>query len=371
MIVMTASLLEERNDRVFKAIALEETDRTPVVFEYAGFAARAAGVPFGEFVKDPLRSADIMMEAFDKAGGADAIDYGAYTPALLSFIWMSRILVSGEHLPADAPWQVQELELMKPEDYDRIVEMGWMDFFAQFLETNVKSGIMQEFGGFMGIMPEVLEKWKAKGVPVFQVGAVTTPFELFCGGRTLPKFIMDLYRMPDKVERAMQAAAPFMAAPAIGITQQLGTPALWVGGWRSASEFLSRPIWERFVWPYLRQVAHEVLDAGLTVIFHLDSDWTRDLEMFKEFPAGKCVLELDSSTDIVRAKEVLGDTMCIMGDVPPALFSHGTADDVYEYCRRNIERLGPTGYILHSGCDIPVDAKVENVAAMMRAATAG
>jgi uroporphyrinogen-III decarboxylase len=132
---------------------------------------------------------------------------------------------------------------------------------------------------------------------------------------------------------------------------------------------LSRPLWERFVWPYLEKLACEVLDSGTIVIFHLDSDWTRDLDMFKTFPAGRCVLSLDSSTDIFKAKEVLGDTMCIMGDVSPVLLSHGTPDEVHAYCRRLIDGLGPTGFILHSGCDIPIDARVENVQAMIAAAT--
>lgn len=368
---MASSLLEERRERLLKTIALEETDRTPVVLEYAGFAARATGVSFAEFVSDPVRSAEIMMEAWDIVGGADAMEYASYTPALLSFIWMSRILVSGEQLPADEPWQVQELELMELEDYDRIIEMGWMEFFAQFLETRVKAGILQEFGEFMGMMPGVLQKWQDKGVPILQAGAVTTPFELFCGGRTLQKFITDLYRIPDKVEKAMEEAAPYMAPPAIGVIKQLGLPVMWVGGWRSASQILSRPLWERFVWPYFKSITYEVLDAGLIALFHLDSDWTRDLGMFKEFPEGKCVMSLDGSTDIFRAKELLGDKMCIMGDVPPSLFSHGTPEDVYEYGRKLIGSLGPTGYILHSGCDIPSDAKVENVAAMMKAAAAG
>ena len=73
-------------------------------------------------------------------------------------------------------------------------------------------------------------------------------------------------------------------------------------------------------------------------------------------------------TDIRKAKEILGDHMCIMGDVPPALLSQGTPDEVYTYCQRSFADIGPTGYILHSGCDIPVDAPLENVKAMVDAA---
>ena len=109
-------------------------------------------------------------------------------------------------------------------------------------------------------------------------------------------------------------------------------------------------------------------DAGLIPILHFDSDWTRDLPRLLELPAKKCILSLDSMTDIRKAKEILGDHMCIMGDVPPALLSSGTPEQVYDHCRALIADIGPTGYILQSGCDIPVDAPLENVKAMADAA---
>jgi uroporphyrinogen-III decarboxylase len=61
--------------------------------------------------------------------------------------------------------------------------------------------------------------------------------------------------------------------------------------------------------------------------------------------------------------------MCIMGDVKAAMFSLGTPNEVYEYSTKLIKEIGPSGFILSSGCDIPINAKPENVAAMISAAT--
>ena len=88
---------------------------------------------------------------------------------------------------------------------------------------------------------------------------------------------------------------------------------------------------------------------------------------FKEFSQGKVVVALDGEIDIIRAKTILGDHFCIMGDVPPALLAFGTPQEVRDYCRKLIRELGPQGFILQSGCDIPANAKVENVQAMVRA----
>ena len=126
-----------------------------------------------------------------------------------------------------------------------------------------------------------------------------------------------------------------------------------------------------------RNVAWTILDAekayaewrrilrpdGRVLIF--DANWNRDLERLREFPKAKCILSLDSKTDIFLAKKVLGDHMCIMGDVPPALLSLGTPGEVTAYCKRLINEVGPGGFILSSGCDVPFDAKYENVKAMV------
>ncbi|MCP4021842.1 MAG: hypothetical protein GY729_08370 [Desulfobacteraceae bacterium] len=81
------------------------------------------------------------------------------------------------------------------------------------------------------------------------------------------------------------------------------------------------------------------------------------------------VVALDGDTNIFRAKEILDDHACIMGDVPASLLAFGVEDEVYGYCTNLINNLGPNGFILQSGCDIPANAKLENVKAMVAAAT--
>ena len=71
-------------------------------------------------------------------------------------------------------------------------------------------------------------------------------------------------------------------------------------------------------------------------------------------------------TDIFKAKEILGGKQCIMGDVSASLLTYGTRDEVEEYCTKLIDVVGKGGgFILSSGCNVPVDAKFENVKAMI------
>ena len=257
---------------------------------------------------------------------------------------------------------------MTPEDYDTILEMGWPAFQAQFLDERIRPGLLEEFVAFLQKGPAVIEQVTAADMPYLCIAMIIQPFESLCGGRTFTQFILDLYRTPDKVEEVMQSMFQGLNDAAIAGAAALGSPGVWVGGWRSASRMLAQPLWDRFVWPYVKELVAQVDAAGLIPILHFDSDWTRDLPRLLELPARKCILSLDSMTDIRKAKEILGDHMCIMGDVPPALLSSGTPEQVYEHCTQLVEDIGPTGYILQSGCDIPVDAPLENVKAMADAA---
>jgi len=359
------ALFEERQNRIAQAVRLEKPDRVPVVMLYNSFAARVLNMPLSEFVKSSMTAAKAMLEVFDKIGPADGIDFGSYYAKALPLLWLSKVQLPGKELPDNAAWQIHEQELMKPEDYDQIVNEGWPNWFPKYINERIDPNRLREVTSDSQDVPAILELWRAKGIPTLCSGMCTIPFEMICGGRSFAKFMHDLFTMPVKVKAAFDAMMPFMTPQALNSSKELGTQYIWVGGWRSASAMISPRLWDQFVFPYYEKVIAEVLDAGIVPILHFDSDWNRDLDRFKVFPKGRCIFAPDSMTNIFKAKEVLGDTMCIMGDVPAAMLSLGTPDEVYKYCRKLIDELGPTGFILHSGCDIPQNAKLENVIAMV------
>ena len=86
------------------------------------------------------------MKRLDVLDGVNLATGGRIT-ALLTSMWMSRLGVPGRDLPADSLWQVREAEVMTPEDYDTIVNMGWGAFFGSYLPRVIDP---QEFGESMG-----------------------------------------------------------------------------------------------------------------------------------------------------------------------------------------------------------------------------
>ncbi|OGO07034.1 MAG: hypothetical protein A2Y92_02855 [Chloroflexi bacterium RBG_13_57_8] len=70
---------------------------------------------------------------------------------------------------------------------------------------------------------------------------------------------------------------------------------------------------------------------------------------------------------MARAKDILGGTACIAGNVPSSLILTGTPADVKAYCRKLIELCGRGGgYILTGGAVID-KADPANLRAMMEA----
>jgi uroporphyrinogen-III decarboxylase len=362
-------LLAERTDRLVKAIKLDSADRVPVMLNYDSYAARQLGMSIAKFIEHPDIAGDAMLEALERLGDVDGANFPTFTPHVQPPMWLSRSKLPGRDLPDDHLWQIDEKELMQPEDYDRIVDEGWEAWYGRYLQEKL-SDYLELAGAFGPAIARMIPLYHAKGYPVFCLGLATIPFEYLCGGRSMREFMLDLHRRPDKVQAAMDEMMPSLLEGAKQQAQTAAPLSMWVGGWRSASEFLSPRLWDRFVWPYFRQMVQVVAENGAVPWLHFDANWNRDLARLRELPQATCALALDSKTDIFKAKEVLGDHMCLVGDVPPRMLSLGTPDEVAEYSKRLIKEIGPSGFILSQGCVLPPDAKYENVKAMVDAVQA-
>jgi hypothetical protein len=357
-------LLQERTTRLHTAVALGTPDRVPLSLVMDAFAARTQGVKLADFVADVDLAGRTMLATMELLGDVDSIQFGVYAPSVLGLLWLAPVKLPGRDLPEDSLWQLDEQVRIQPEDYDRIVEGGWGPWFGQYIgkylgEAAAAGQALQQAG------PRWVGEYMRRGYVVFSPMTVDHPFEHLCGGRSVKEFMLDLYRIPDKVQAAMDAIIAEKREQTRHMVRAVGPTGYWVGGWRTAPEFLAPKLWNRFVWPYLKELVEIVAEEGGMPVLHFDANWDREIERLKQLPRAKCVLALDGKTDIFRAKQILGDHMCLLGDVPPALLTLGTPDEVKSYCHRLLSEVGPSGFIMAMGCAIPPDAKLENVQAMV------
>ena len=79
------------------------------------------------------------------------------------------------------------------------------------------------------------------------------------------------------------------------------------------------------------------------------------------------IMALDGKTDMKLAKETVGENICMMGDVPAEMLAFSKPEKVYDYVTNLLNIMGPTGYMVCSGCDVPFNAQLENVQMMAKA----
>jgi uroporphyrinogen-III decarboxylase len=360
----------EKSIRIQKAVNLEAVDRVPVVFNGMAFAPRYLGMSMADFCVDPDAPVNTTLAAMDKLGGFDGLNavIAGRTTVVVPSMWLSRVNVPGRELPSDSLWQMHESEVMTTDDYDFIINKGWPAFLDKYLPQVVDVTEMKDAIGWLGknLTRSISDVRKHGYVPI-SASVTAPPYESFCGGRSMEKFLTDLYRIPDKVQAAMDVALPVIIEQAVSGTRASGLPGIWIGGWRTASSMVSPKIMDRFIWPYILKIVDALVSAGLMPIFHWDQDWTRDLVRLQEVPAKKCILNPDGMTDVRQFKKLVGDRMALMGDVPSSLFAAGTPDDIDKYVRNLVDIFDSRGLILCPGCDAPINTRPENMQAFIAA----
>ncbi|MGD8982739.1 MAG: uroporphyrinogen decarboxylase family protein [Desulfobacteraceae bacterium] len=363
-------LYQKRADRITRAINLEPVDRIPIIYMATAFSPRFMGMTQAEFVTNPDAPVEVTIAAMDRLGDLDGINMmpSPFQTVKLSLLWLSKIARPGKELPEDELWQVQEAELMTVDDYDFILDKGWNAFLEGYRPKILDMPLYEAHIEWIGKdFSDVPKKFRKAGYDIMACGSTTIPFESLCGARSMPKFFLDLYRIPDKVKAVMDVMLPNLIKMGIRSAELTGVPRVWVGGWRSASALLAPKIWDTLVFPYFCEVINALSEKGILSVLHWDQDWTRDLSRLLEFPPKKCVLNLDGMTDVRKVKEILGDHIAILGDVPAAMFATGSPDDIYEYVKSLVRDVGPTGLLLCPGCDGPINTKPENMEAFVAA----
>lgn len=81
-------------------------------------------------------------------------------------------------------------------------------------------------------------------------------------------------------------------------------------------------------------------------------------------------LSLDQKVDFALAREILGDSLCLIGNVNPVdVLLLAKPEDVVKESEYSIRKAGRKGnFILSSGCMMPAEIPPENLQAMVNTA---
>ncbi len=358
-------------ERMEAAIALEPVDRHPVFPILVTSAPRLYGIKQAEAWRDHNVAREALLRCYKDFGYDIGSKPNYYYPMLPGKLMGApvRNLIPGKQLAEDDLYQIDERVLFSREDYDAIASLGWNSFWDQHYEkmsgkSFEKFITMQTFSNQLYV--EDTKICEEQGMPIFLGAAVDSVLMAFSLSRTLTEFTKDLYQVPDKVEAAMKASCDDIIANTIQCCRNNDKNVAFIVLERGSGYYYRLEIFERFEWPFLQRYVDAFVSEGILPWLHFDTDWGINLPYLKQLPRGKCVCDLDGTTDIFQAKEVLRDHMCISGDVPAALLSLGKPEEIVEYCKRVIDEVGDGGgFMLTTGCECPVDVKPENLRAMV------
>ncbi len=366
-------LYNERAERIQKALKFEKVDRVPFILSGPGYAPKSQGLTQAQFCTDPDAALKASLDTLDdlnavaEVDGINTVQVGCF-PCLLSEVFWSKVAIPGIDLPEDDLYQVKEQEIMSVDDYDYIIEHGW-EAFLDVIRPKVHN--LELLGTHVGWMEKnvatIKDRYKERGYYPLVSAITEHPFEALSGGRSMGKFFRDCYKVPDKVRRAIEIGLEYYINFAIGVAKLTDIPGVWAGGWRIAPEFCNPKLFNEFAWPYYKELITRISAAGVTCVLHVDSNWDREIHRFLELPKGACALSTDGTTNIRKAREVLGDHMAFLGDVPAATLAVGTPADVRNYVKNLINDLGKDGLIMNTGCDMPFNTPKANAEAYLLA----
>jgi uroporphyrinogen-III decarboxylase len=178
--------------------------------------------------------------------------------------------------------------------------------------------------------------------------------------------MLDMYRQPDNLLAACENILQrrITAAKAAQLSKRGNPRRSFLALHRGAEAFMSRKQYERFYWPGLKRALECTIGLGIVPIIFCEGEFGDRLEYFLELPKGKDICLFDR-TDMVRAKDVLRDHVCIAGNVPASLLQIGSPQEVEDYCAKLIRYCGKGGgFILSAGSSID-EAKPANLKALM------
>lgn len=393
-------------NRFKAAVQLKQADRVPVML-FPGMYPLAYG---GITLKDAMYDYDKCVAAHRKfimdfqpdmqfgAAGAgpgkfyETLDYKLYA-------WPGHGVD-----PKGSSYQCREAEYMQAHEYDLLLSDPSF-FFRNFYMPRVFGALepmqmlapwtsnLEMYGVAFNFIPyglppvqgafkalfeagEEALKWamamggfdiemKTIGVPNILGGFTKAPFDTI--GDTLrgtKGILLDMYRQPDKLMAALDAITPIMIGMGLGAAQQTGNPLIFMPLHKGADGFLSDEQFKTFYWPSLKNVIEGLIQGGCIPFCAAEGGYNTRLEVIRDLPKGKTVWMIDNS-DMAKAKEIVGDTLCLLGNMPSSLLQLGTPEDVKNYAKNLIDTAGKGGGFIMCNGSFFDHAKPENIKAMV------
>ena len=331
-------------ERVLAAVEFRETDRVPVISQVFGHAAVRAGVSLGDYLRDGELLARCQIAAWEQYG-YDAV-----------FAFMDTAVEAGTLGSKIGFW---------PDRYP-VVESPRVVAPADIGELSLPDPLRD------GRMPELL---KAVRILRREVGDEALVVGCALGPMTLATQLMGMEAAlfmaiddPERFERLLDFTATVTVA--FGRAQiDAGAHLPMVFDPSASPAIVPGQFYRELLLPRTTHVMSELKAAGaLANWLHITGPIDTILPYYVE--AGVDVANIDYMVSPESASAALPNT-CLDGNLTPMWFVEAEPDEITTASVALLDFFSERGgFILSPGCEIPLQAKPENVMAMVKAAMA-
>jgi uroporphyrinogen decarboxylase len=221
-----------------------------------------------------------------------------------------------------------------------------------------------------GNLPHHLEAMsravESVGKEVVVTGALTGPFttaSFLIGTETLVRLTL---KNPAAVHQLCEIALQSSLAYAKAILDTGCTPSLTDA--MCSTTVISPKQFREFGQPYLRRLVDFIHGHQRAVTLHICGKTRAIWEQMCD--TGADCLSIDNAAGLLEAKMKVGDRVRLMGNVSPSeIMLQGTPAQVREAVCECISQAhdNPKGFIVASGCSLPVETPFQNIDAMLDA----
>jgi len=343
-------------ERFFAVLDHKSVDRLPVVPFIGNWAAHLAGYKLGEYHTDGKKMADAQLKAWRKHG-LDEVNPQSDNYYIADAMGV-KLRIQEDDTPAVIERPLKSLDdipmLRVPDPYTE----GRMPIYLEAVEI-----LAREVGD------EVIVRCPGTG-----------PFSLAGHLLGVEEFIVQLAitEMEDDEEtrQKLHALMDVCTRSLIAFCEacvKKGATLVMNGDSLASINMTSPDIYRKYCFKYEKMFfdAMNVLkkDYKFATMLHVCGDNT--LVADDMMKTGCDIIEIDYAVNLPKYKELsTKNNVCMLGNLNPAgniLF--GTPKDVYDEAMGVLEIAAQDGFfMLGSGCEIAVRAKLENVQVMIRAA---
>lgn len=316
-------------------------DRLPCNPNIANGVARIYGCKISEFNHNPKAMAAAQMAAYRRFG-SDSLRI--FTDL---FTW-AEAMGSAVNCPDDDTADLAKPAITRIEDIDSLQPAN-----------PYKDGRLPVHIDAMKYLKELAKDEIKCSAGI--VGPFTNAFFLFGVNETLRLIHKNKEAVHKLCKVSLETCKAYAKAVMdVGLNPTISEP-------MSSCTVVSPKVFREFSMPYLKELMDFIHDYnGTKVMLHIcgqtDKIWNDVADL------GIAGMSIDNVASLKACKETIGDQTKILGNIDPSGIMYlGTPRDVREKILENILEAydSPKGYVVMSGCSLPVETPLENIQAMM------